>query len=74
MGEEFDRSLAEFGAIAAALNARALARSGLLEDFEVGVMHTYLGFLDAHAEASGRDGDRQVAAAIRDCLPSDLGL
>ncbi|WP_380925484.1 hypothetical protein [Sphingomonas leidyi] len=69
MAVDFNTALAEFAATAAALNARALRRAGLLDDFELGVMDTFLDFVEDHAAG---DGERlSIVRSLRDCLPKD---
>ena len=71
MSSGFDASLLEFAATAAALNARALDRAGLLDDFERGTMHVMIDFAVSHAKLSGDEEKLKIARSVRGCLPAD---
>ena len=68
---DHDTALAEFAATAAALNARALHRAGLLDDLERGTMHVLLDFVERIAESDGDENHQSLVRSIRQCLPPE---
>jgi hypothetical protein len=72
MIDSFDAALLEFAATAAALNARALDRAGLLDDFERSTMHAMLDFAEGYAELLADDKPSSIVRSVRQCLPRDV--
>jgi hypothetical protein len=71
MASDFNSALAQFAALTAAMNARALHRAGLLDDLERGSPHTFLDVAEGYAEQEGSEAHQATVRAIRECLPPD---